>query len=53
MRVLRRYRLHEADAVLAQRQDRPWVEVATELGQFDRSHLILDFTAAIGMTSVV
>jgi AraC-like DNA-binding protein len=48
--VLRRYRLHEAAAVLAREQRRPWAEVAAELGYFDQSHFIRDFTAAIGMT---
>jgi AraC-like DNA-binding protein len=50
--VLRRYRLHEAAAVLAQAQHRPWAEVAAELGYFDQSHFIRDFTTAIGMTPV-
>ncbi|MFC4942623.1 DUF6597 domain-containing transcriptional factor [Pseudonocardia sp. GCM10023141] len=50
--VLRRYRLHEAAAVLAEEQHRPWAEVASELGYFDQSHFIRDFTRAIGMTPV-
>jgi AraC-like DNA-binding protein len=50
--VLRRYRLHEAAAVLAREQQRPWAEVAAELGYFDQSHFIRDFTAAIGLTPV-
>ena len=50
--VLRRYRLHEAAAVLAREQHRPWAEVAAELGYFDQSHFIRDFTAAVGMTPV-
>jgi AraC-like DNA-binding protein len=50
--VLRRYRLHEAAAALAREQHRPWAEVAAELGYFDQSHFIRDFTAAIGMTPV-
>ncbi len=50
--VLRRYRLHEAAAVLAREQDRPWSEVAADLGYFDQSHFIRDFTAAIGLTPV-
>jgi AraC-like DNA-binding protein len=50
--VLRRFRLHEAAAALARAQDRPWAEVAAELGYFDQSHFIRDFTAAIGMTPV-
>ena len=27
-----------------------WAEVAAELGYFDQSHFIRDFTAAVGMT---
>jgi AraC-like DNA-binding protein len=50
--VLRRYRLHEAAAVLAREQHRPWAEVAAELGYFDQSHFIRDFTSAIGMAPV-
>jgi AraC-like DNA-binding protein len=50
--VLRRYRLHEAAAVLAREQHRPWAEVAADLGYFDQSHFIRDFTTAIGMTPV-
>ena len=50
--VLRRYRLHEAAAALEREQHRPWAEVAAELGYFDQSHFIRDFTAAVGMTPV-
>lgn len=50
--VLRRYRLHEAAARLAEEHDRPWAEVATDLGYFDQSHFIRDFTGAIGLTPV-
>jgi AraC-like DNA-binding protein len=50
--VLRRYRLHEAAAALAREQHRPWAEVAAELGYFDQSHFIRDFTAAVGLTPV-
>lgn len=50
--VLRRYRLHEAAVVLAAEHHRPWSEVAAELGYFDQSHFIRDFTRAIGMTPV-
>ena len=48
--VLRRYRLHEAAARLAEGPDSTWTEVALELGYFDQSHFIRDFTGAIGMT---
>jgi AraC-like DNA-binding protein len=37
---------------LGREQDRPWAEVAAELGYFDQSHFIRDFTAAIGLTPV-
>ncbi|QJY46388.1 helix-turn-helix domain-containing protein [Pseudonocardia broussonetiae] len=47
--VLRRYRLHEAAAALAAEQHRPWAEIAAELGYYDQSHFIRDFTDAIGM----
>jgi AraC-like DNA-binding protein len=50
--VLRRYRLHEAAAALAREQHRPWAEVAAELGYYDQSHFIRDFTAAVGLTPV-
>ncbi|GEL16337.1 helix-turn-helix domain-containing protein [Pseudonocardia asaccharolytica] len=50
--VLRRYRLHEAAARLAEGHDRPWAEVAAELGYFDQPHFIRDFTAAVGLTPV-
>ncbi|GAB3669383.1 helix-turn-helix domain-containing protein [Actinocorallia lasiicapitis] len=48
--VLQRYRLHEAAARLAAEHTRPWAEVAVELGYFDQSHFIRDFTRAVGMT---
>ncbi|MCP3802414.1 AraC family transcriptional regulator [Allokutzneria sp. A3M-2-11 16] len=44
--VLKRYRLHEAAALLASGKGGDW----TELGYFDQSHFIRDFTRAIGMT---
>jgi AraC-like DNA-binding protein len=50
--VLRRYRLHEAAARLAEGTAGTWAEVAAELGYFDQPHFIRDFTRAIGMTPV-
>ncbi len=50
--VLRRYRLHEAAARLAEGTDTSWAEVAADLGYFDQSHFIRDFTREIGMTPV-
>jgi AraC-like DNA-binding protein len=48
--VLRRYRVHEAAARLAEGTGRTWAEVAAELGYFDQSHFIRDFTREVGMT---
>jgi AraC-like DNA-binding protein len=59
--VLSRYRLHEAAARLAAGTDtavpagalpRPgtWAAVAVDLGYFDQSHFIRDFTRAVGLT---
>jgi AraC-like DNA-binding protein len=48
--VLRRYRLHEAAARLAESPKGNWAEAAAELGYFDQSHFIRDFTAAVGAT---
>jgi AraC-like DNA-binding protein len=50
--VLQRYRLHEAAARLAEGASGTWAEVAVELGYFDQSHFIRDFTRAVGMTPV-
>ncbi|GAA4724082.1 helix-turn-helix domain-containing protein [Phytohabitans rumicis] len=50
--VLQRYRLHEAAARLAEGTAGTWGEVAAELGYFDQSHFIRDFTRAVGMTPV-
>ena len=50
--VLRRYRLHEAAARLAEGTGGTWAEVAVELGYFDQAHFIRDFTRAVGMTPV-
>ena len=48
--VLRRYRLHEAAARLAEGTDRGWADIAADLGYFDQPHFIRDFTRAIGTT---
>jgi AraC-like DNA-binding protein len=48
--VLRRYRLHEAAARLAEPPPGSWTQVAAELGYVDRSHFVDDFTAAVGLT---
>ncbi|TDV52298.1 AraC family transcriptional regulator [Actinophytocola oryzae] len=48
--VLRRYRLHEAAARLAEGTTGTWAEVAVDLGYFDQPHFIRDFTRAVGMT---
>jgi AraC-like DNA-binding protein len=50
--VLSRYRLHEAAARLAEGTSGTWTEVAVELGYFDQSHFIRDFSRAVGMTPV-
>jgi AraC-like DNA-binding protein len=52
--VLQRYRLHEAAFRLAESATDPeahprWPEVAVELGYFDQSHFIRDFTRAVGI----
>ena len=48
--VLKRYRLHEAAARLAENRARTWAEVAADLGYFDQPHFIRDFTRAVGLT---
>jgi AraC-like DNA-binding protein len=50
--VLRRYRVHEAAARFAEGTSGTWAEVAVELGYFDQSHFIRDFTRAVGITPV-
>jgi AraC-like DNA-binding protein len=50
--VLQRYRLHEAAARLAEEPSGSWAEVAADLGYFDQSHFIRDFTRAVGLTPV-
>ncbi len=47
--VLQRYRLQEAAWRLAEAgPDEPWARIAVELGYFDQSHFIRDFTRAVG-----
>ena len=48
--VLSRYRLHEAAARLAENTATTSAEVAAELGYFDQSHFIRDFTRTVRMT---
>ncbi|MFB9903562.1 AraC family transcriptional regulator [Allokutzneria oryzae] len=50
--VLRRYRLHEAAARLAEGAGGTWADVAVDLGYFDQSHFIRDFVRAVGLTPV-
>lgn len=45
--VLRRYRLHEAAARITEAAG-DWARVANELGYFDQSHFIREFTRAVG-----
>ncbi|HVX42355.1 MAG TPA: AraC family transcriptional regulator [Mycobacteriales bacterium] len=47
--VIRRYRLYEAAERAARGTDVDWAALAVELGYSDQSHLIREFTAAIGM----
>lgn len=48
--VLSRYRLHEAAERLADPSSGGLSQVATDLGYFDQSHFIRDFTRAVGVT---
>lgn len=48
--VIRRYRLYEAAERAARGTDVDWAALAVELGYSDQSHLIREFTAAIGMS---
>lgn len=45
--VLRRYRLHEAAARITEAAG-DWARVAAELGYFDQSHFIREFTRVVG-----
>lgn len=48
--VLKRYRMHEAAERLAAGEARDGASLALELGYFDQSHFIRDFTAQIGVS---
>lgn len=48
--VIRRYRLYDAAEQAARGLDVPWAQVAADLGYADQSHLVRDFTEAIGET---
>lgn len=47
--VMRRARLHEAAARADRGDDVDWAALADDLGYCDQSHLIRDFTAAVGV----
>ena len=47
--VLKRYRMHEAAERIAAGEAHDGVSLALELGYFDQSHFIRDFTAQIGV----
>jgi AraC-like DNA-binding protein len=46
--VVRRFRMHEA-AARAASGPVDWTQLALDLGYYDQSHFIRDFTAAVGM----
>ncbi len=48
--VIRRYRLHEAVAQLADGNEVDWPQLALNLGYFDQAHFIKDFKAIIAMS---
>jgi AraC-like DNA-binding protein len=48
--VIRRYRLYEAAEATAHGDDVDWAELAGRLGYSDQSHLIREFTAAVGVS---
>ena len=51
--VLKRYRLHEAAERMAAGEAQDWPELALELGYFDQSHFIRDFSGFVGQTPTV
>jgi AraC-like DNA-binding protein len=46
--VINRYRVHEAAEVAAASPDVDWAALAAALGYSDQSHLVREFTAAVG-----
>jgi AraC-like DNA-binding protein len=48
--VLKRYRVHEAAERIAAGEASDAARLAAELGYFDQSHLIRDFTAQVGLS---
>jgi AraC-like DNA-binding protein len=46
--VINRYRIHQAAEVAARRPRIDWARLAAELGYSDQSHLVREFTAAVG-----
>jgi AraC-like DNA-binding protein len=48
--VLQRYRLHEAAERMAAGEAGDWPDLALELGYFDQSHFIRDFSGFVGQT---
>ena len=48
--VIRRYRLYDAAEATAHGDDVDWAALATRLGYSDQSHLVRDFTAAMGVS---
>jgi AraC-like DNA-binding protein len=54
--VINRYRIHEAAEIAAESAARgpdvDWAQLAIDLGYSDQSHLVRDFTAAVGVPPV-
>ncbi|NOU29779.1 MAG: AraC family transcriptional regulator [Polyangiaceae bacterium] len=48
--VIRRFRLHEAAARVAEGGDIHWASLAQDLGYFDQAHFIKDFKDQVGQT---
>lgn len=47
--IVKRFRLHEAAAVLADGEVTDWTHLAVELGYFDQAHFINDFRSVVGV----